>query len=201
MLLDELVRRCENPINWDEIFATIVVTNSISTDPGEIRGLVTMCVGNNEIASTYFGDICQAVREYENLAQFHINERLDISNGLRQFIDKLPNNLVLIGTNVEGWLKPLLTKADEEYQLFDGRTVAYVDLGQFASINKATDILQGSSLDKLLPQNKFRGRSGSLGKLASAFDLPALRESIGAEKRAHTIVEVLRKHLERELRQ
>lgn len=63
MLLDELQRKCSQPIGWDSIFATIIVTNSISTDPEEIRGLVTMCIGNDEVRSTYFSDICQGVKE------------------------------------------------------------------------------------------------------------------------------------------
>ena len=199
MLLDEITRKCENPIPWDSILATIVVTNSISTNPEEIRGLVVMGVGDGRTVSTYFSDICQAVREYENLPSFRINRELDVRTGLRQFVDKLPDNLILVGTNVEGWLKPLMKGADELYHLFDGRTVTYVDLGQFFSIDKTTDVTQGPTLDKLLPQNKFRGKSGALGRLASMVDLPPIRETINAEKRAHMIVEILRKQLEREL--
>lgn len=199
MLLDELQRKCSQPIRWDSIFATIVVTNSISTDPEEIRGLVTMCIGNDELRSTYFADICQSVKEYENLPDFKINTQLSPAAGLRQFVDKMPDHVVLLGTNVDGWMKPLLKGADELYHLFDGRTVDYLDLGQVASIVRAPDVAQGDTFVSLFPQNKYRGRAGSLARLASMVELPVLRESIGAEKRAHMISEILRKNLEREL--
>ena len=200
-LVTAIEDRCEETPNWDNVFATIVVTNRISTDPGEIRGLVTLCIGTDEMRATYFADICKEVREFENLAEYQINENLSVKAGLRQFIDKWPDSVTLIGTNADGWLKPLLTAANTEYELFGERKVDFIDLGRFASVEKSSQAVPGAGLMQVLPQNKFRGRAGSLNKLAGAVDVhqDTFGDAVSAERRARTIAAVLRKHLEREL--
>lgn len=200
-LLAAIEEKCETPPDWDNVFATVAVTNSIATNPEEIRGLVTLSIGNNELHSTYFGEICQEVREYENLAEFKINTNVGVKQGLRQFISSWPNELVLVGTNVDGWLRPLMLEAGKTYELFGDHKITFLDLGRFASATRLDQIHPDMTMAQVLPQNKFRGRAGALGRLADAVDVHqnSFSDAVNAEKRVRTIAAVLCKHLEREL--
>ena len=201
LLLSELERKCETPPVWEEVFATIIVANSISTDPQEIRGIVTLCIGTNELRSSYFGDICQDVREYENLPEFKVNPNIGVRQGLQQFFDKMPENMTLLGTNVSGWLKPMLNAANEEFGLFKGHSVDFIDLGCFATPQKVTQIHQERDMRRALPQNRYNGRAGSLNRLGElvSVDSRQFKDAIHAERRARALAEILRRNLEREI--
>ena len=200
-LLETISTKFDGDFQLDSLYSLIFVTNEIKHEAEVVRGIVMENIGTHELRSAYFSDINQAVKEYENIADFRIQDQVNPKAALRNFIYPLPNKLTMVGSNVNMWLKPLLQSLEEYCELFKGREVDVVDLGAFATPTKTLQIHTGSLLSKVLPPSKFNSKTGSLARLCASVDVARadFEEPIYAEARARMIAETVRKNFERYL--
>lgn len=184
-----------------QIFAVIFVANELRPEADVVRGIATENLGTAEVRSSFFSDIDQKTREYENLCDFHIRENLAASTALRQFVAAWPAHVILVGTNVEMWLKPLCKSLDEAFELFKGRTYEVVDLGRFCTAVREPQLSSGKKLNWVLPTSRFNNKKGSLNNLCAMSNVytTEFRNSIYAEKRCRMLAEALRRNLDRQL--
>jgi hypothetical protein len=201
-LQEALDERLLSPLDLSTVFAVVFVANSLTPEADVVRGIAVENIGTEEVRSSYFSDINQNVKEYENLCDFHIRETMAASTALRQFIADWPEHVTLIGTNVETWLKPLCRSLDEEFELFKGRTYEVVDLGKFCTVTKEFQLNSNSrKLSVVLPTSRFNNKTGSLANLCAASGVykNSFHSSVYAETRCQMLAEAVRRNLEREL--
>lgn len=200
--LQELIEdRFEGEFDPKRTFSLIFVANDLSADPSVVRGIVTENLGTYQRRASYFSDIDQKIREYENLPEFMVDQTLSAATALRRFVVEWPMTMTVIGTNVNTWLKPMLKALDEQFELLKGREVDVVDLGAFASVDVDTQVRSGDKLSKVLPHSRFTSRSGSLANLGAKVDVyrTSYKLPVYAEVRAAMLAEATRRYLDKEI--
>jgi len=201
-LLEKLDECYDGELSLDNMFAAVVVANALEPEEDVVRGLVTVNIGTDELQEAYFSDINQKTKEFENLPEFKINAELPVGTAVRQFMAPWPTtHTVLFGTNTEQWLRPVFEQLDERFDIFLGRDIEIVDVGRLVSVKYASGIRSGDALWKMLPTNRYQGRSGSLANLAGMANVfrGQFRDSIYAVVRAKMIAEAVRRFLYKEL--
>lgn len=201
-LLEKLDECFAGELSLDNMFAVVVVANALEPEEDVVRGLVTVNIGTDELQESYFSDINQKTKEFENLPEFKINTELPVGTAVRQFMTPWSTeHTVLFGTNTEQWLRPVFEQLDERFDIFLGRDIEVVDVGRLASVKYASGIRSGDALWKMLPTNRYQGRSGSLTNLAGMVNVfrGQFRDSIYAVVRAKMIAEAVRRFLRKEL--
>lgn len=201
-LLEKLDECYDGELSLDNMFAAVVVANALEPNADVVRGLVTVNIGTDELQESYFSDINQKTKEYENLPEFKINAELPVGTAVRQFITEWPTeHVVLFGTNTEQWLRPVFEQLDERFEIFLGRDVEIIDVGRLASVKYPSGIRFGDALWKMLPTNRYQGRAGSLANLAGMVGVfrGQFRDSIYAASRAKMIAETVKRFFNKEL--
>lgn len=201
-MLDAIDSKFEGELSFDGVYSLALVTNTLEHSASVVRGIAAENIATKELSSSFFSDIDDKIKEYENLSDHQINSTLAPATALRQFVQKWPEHVVLVSTNANSWLIPMLRELDEEFELFKGRTYEVLDLGRVASTTLETQLKKGKQLTDIFPASRFNTRTGSLSKLSDMVGVSRamfLREPIYARARAMTIAESFRRFLDKEL--
>ena len=204
ILRDALEGRLDDPL-----YAVVFVTNAIETVAELVRGIVVkqipvdISMEDVEPRGAFFGDLNKAVQEYENLSDSMIHRELAPAQGLSRFIWTLPQKFTIVSTNTNMWIKPLIDDLKEKYNLFDGKDIDIVDLGQFADVKMVRQIRCVNKISGVLPPCQRRGKKASLGSLAADYGIfrAHYRETKYPFVRAQMISDVVVKALEKDLKE
>ena len=201
-LLEAIDTYYEGELTLDNVYSLALVSNTLDHDPAVVRGIAIEHIPTKVVRASFFSDIDSKIREYENLADYQIQENLAPATALRQFVQPLPERLVFITTNAQSWLIPMLSALDKEFQLFKGRKYEVVDLGRIATVKESVQLRRGGSWDSVLPPSRFNSRTGSLTNLA---DMVGVRratfvsEPVFPRARAMMLAESFRRFLDKML--
>jgi len=201
-MLEAIDSNFEGELNFDGVYSLALVTNTLEHSASVVRGIAAENISTKELSSSFFSDIDEKIREYENLAEYQINDALAPSTALRQFVQSWPEHVVLISTNTNSWLVPMLKALNEEFGMFKGRTYEVLDLGQVATTTSEAQLKRGKTLTDVFPVSKFNTRTGSLHKLADMVGVSRatfVDEPIYARARARMLAEAFRRFMSKEL--
>ena len=201
-MLDAIDAKFEGELSFDGVYSLALVTNTLEHSASVVRGIAAENISTKELSSSFFSDIDDKIREYENLAEHQINTTMAPSTALRQFVQKWPTHVVLVSTNANSWLIPMLKALDEEFELLKGRTYEVLDLGRVATVTLETQLKSGKQLSDIFPASKYNTRTGSLTKLADMVGVSRatfVSEPIYARARAMMLAETFRRLMDRQL--
>lgn len=201
-MLEVVDTNYEGGLSLDGVYSLALVTNTLEHSASVVRGITAENVVTKELSSSFFSDIDEKIKEYENLADYQINAEMSPATALRQFVQKWPQHVVLISTNTVSWLTPMLKALDEEFELFKGRTYEILELGRLATTTAEVQLKKGKRLTDIFPQSRFNTRTGSLAKLAEMVGVTRAEfvgESIYANARARMLAEAFRRFMDRQL--